>query len=188
MGYMQMEQEDRIYMLMMDALDGELSAEQHDELTSHLQTRPALMREWQSLQAIDTLFRSTPALQPTADFVQRTVARLPNHRARIRVITIVYILLLLSGVLPLLFGLLVLNRLGTVLSEPALLGGVWQAVYNGLLVAGAVVRAIFTAVSEFVSQQPIVLGLLLVMVGVVFVWSGIYRQLVGQSGQISNRG
>ena len=188
MGYKQMEQEDRIYMLMMDALDGELSAEGYDELQSHLRSRPALMREWQALQAIDTLFRSTPMLQPAADFTQRTVARLPNHRARIRVISVVYVLLLLSGVLPLLLGLWVINRLGTVLSEPALLGGFGQVVYNSLQVAGAVARALFTSVGEFVAQQPYVLGLLLVMVGVVFVWSGVYRQLVGQSGQISNRG
>lgn len=188
MGYMQMEQEERIYMLMMDALDGELSAAEHDELQSHLRTRPALMREWQALHTIDTLLRSTPALQPAADFTQRTIARLPNHRARIRVISVVYVLLLLSGILPLLLGLWVINRLGAVLSEPALLGGFGQVVYNGLQVAGAVVRALFSSVGEFVTQQPAVLGLLLVMVGVVFVWSGVYRQLVGQSRQISNGG
>ncbi|KAA3664320.1 MAG: hypothetical protein DWQ04_06340 [Chloroflexi bacterium] len=186
MGYMQMEQEDRIYELMMDALDGELSAEDHAELESHLQTRPVMMREWQALQTVDTLFRSTPMLQPAADFTARTVARLPNHRARIRVISVVYVLLLMSGVLPILLGLVVINRLGTVLNEPALLGGFGQVVYNSMQVAGAVVQALFTSIGEFVAQQPFVLGLLLVMVGVVFVWSGVLRQLVGQGDQISN--
>ncbi len=186
MGYMQMEQEDRIYMLMMDALDGELSAEDHAELESHLRTRPALMREWQALQTVDSLFRNTPMLQPAVDFTARTVARLPNHRARIRVISVVYVLLLMSGALPILLGLVVINRLGAVLNEPALLGGFGQVVYNSMQVAGAVIQALFISVGEFVAQQPFVLGLLLVMVGVVFVWSGVLRQLVGQSSQISN--
>jgi hypothetical protein len=188
MGYSDMEQEERIYMLMMDALDGEIAATELAELEKHLRNRPSLLREWQAMQAIDILFRQSPVLEPAADFAQRTLAKLPNHRMRLRVIGIIYTLLLLSGILPLLLGLWVMNRLGAVLNEPALLSGFWQVLYDASQVAGALVRAVVTGIGEFVVQQPAVLGLLLVMAGVVFVWSGVYRQLVNQSRQMSGRG
>ncbi len=188
MGYSDMEQDERIYMLMMDALDGEIEAAQLAELENHLQAYPSLMQEWQAMQAIDTLFRQSPVLEPAADFAQRTLAKLPNHRLRLRVMGVIYTLLLLSGALPILLGLWVVNRLGSVLSEPALLGGFWQVLYDASQVVGALVRALVTGVGEFVGQQPAVLGLLLVMAGVVFVWSGVYRQLLSQSRQTSSGG
>lgn len=183
-----MEQEERIYMLMMDALDGELTPEQHVELEADLQAYPEMMREWQALQAIDTLFKQTPLLTPAADFAQRTIARLPNRRARIGVIGVVYVLLLLSGVLPLLLGIWAVNQLGVILSEPMLVNSLLQTVSEGLTVLGLLLRASVSSVGEFVVQQPAILGWLLVMAGVVVVWGGVYRQLVTQPTQISNGG
>ncbi|HEX6384541.1 MAG TPA: zf-HC2 domain-containing protein, partial [Anaerolineae bacterium] len=99
-----MMEHDEIYTMMMDALDGELSASNRIELESHLRACPPCAREWQALLAIDMLFRQTPALRPAADFAQRTLARLPNRRYRIWAIMAVYVLLLLSGMLPLFLG------------------------------------------------------------------------------------
>lgn len=183
-----MEQEERIYAMMMDALDGELTAVEQADLERHLHTNPDLMREWQALRAIDTLFKQTPALMPTADFTQRTIARLPNRRARIGVIGVIYVLLLLSGVIPLLLGIWAINRLGAVLSEPMLINTLLQTLNEGLSVTGLLLRAGFSSAGELIVQQPAVLGWMLVMAGVVFVWSGVYRQLVSQPAQISNGG
>ena len=95
--------EENAYSLMMEALDGELSATGWAELESHLRVRPELAQEWQALQAIDQLFRSTPALSPAADFTQRTLARLPNRRTRLWFVASLYVLLLVVGLIPVLF-------------------------------------------------------------------------------------
>ena len=180
------QQEEYMYTLMMDALDGELAEAERSELDVYLRAHPPLMREWQAMQTIDTLFRQTPALEPAADFVQRTINMLPNHQARQRVIGVIYLMLLLSGILPLLLGVWVINRVGGTLADPAILGSVGQFVVEGLQIAGALLSAVFSGMGELVMQQPIIWGWLLVMGGVVFLWSGVYRQLVGQPRQISN--
>lgn len=178
-----MEFEDRIYELMMEALDGTISASEQSELESHLRAHPSYMAEWQAMQAIDTLFRQTPALSPAADFAQRTMARLPNRRVRIWVLSAIYFSLLVSGTLPILLGIWVFNQLGEVLVQPALLQTVLQLVNTGIAIAVAVFGAAMDVATEFVVQQPAVLGWLLVLGGMVSLWGGVYRQLLGQSSQ-----
>ena len=175
---------DEIYTMMMDALDGELSAHDHVELESHLRACPLCNREWQALLAIDTLFRQTPALGPAADFTQRTLARLPNRRYRLWVISAIYILLLLSGALPLLLVAWVVSQFGPMITEPAAIPDLVATIDRTLQLTGTVLRALLSGVGEFLIQQPAVLGWLLVMAGFVFLWSGIYRQLVSQPRRV----
>ena len=98
-----MEHED-VFSLMMDALDGELLDNSKQDLEVHLRACPECNREWQALLAIDRLFRHTPALSPAAGFAQRTVAMLPNRKARLWAISAIYGLVLLSGLIPVLIG------------------------------------------------------------------------------------
>jgi anti-sigma factor RsiW len=170
---------ENVYLMMMAALDGELTAGQQAELETHLLYCIGCRREWQALVAIDTLFRQTPALSPAADFTQRTLARLPNRRYRVWLISLIYVLLLLSGTLPLVGIVWLIGRFGPTFGQPALLGSLLTAVDNALQVTGAVVRALVGGLGEFVMQQPTVIGWLIVMVGVVVLWSGVYRQLTG---------
>lgn len=171
-----MEHED-VYLMMMEALDGELAAGQQAELENHLLMCLACRREWQALVAIDRLFRQTPALAPAADFAQRTLARLPNRRYRVWLISVIYVVLLLSGTLPVLGGLWVISRWGPVMSQRSLLGSLWASVNHMLQVAGTVLGALLGSVGEFAIQQPMVVGWLIVMIGIVILWSGVYRQL-----------
>lgn len=180
-----MELEDRIYTLMMDALDGEISDEDRAELNAHLQARPSYMAEFQAMQTIDTLFRQTPALVPTADFTQRTIERLPNRSVRIWVVSTIYITLLVSGILPLLLGLWVFNELGDTVEGPVFIESTLQMLTEGYQVATAVARAMLLATGELIAQQPIVLGWLLVLGGVVSLWGGLYRQLLSSPRQVS---
>jgi anti-sigma factor RsiW len=175
---------DEIYTMMMDALDGELSATDHGELESHLRACLFCAREWQALLAIDALFRQTPALSPAVDFAQRTLARLPNRRYRLWIISAVYILLLLSGALPLLLVAWAVSRFGPIMSEPAAVPDLLASIERTLQVTGTVMRALLSAIGEFLIQQPAVPGWLLVMAGIVFLWSGIYQQLVSQPRQV----
>lgn len=180
-----MELEDRIYALMMGALDGDISDEDRAELNAHLEARPSYMAEFQAMQTIDTLFRQTPALVPAADFTQRTIERLPNRSVRIWVVSMIYILLLVSGILPILLGLWVFSALGETVEGPVLIEFTLQMLSEGYQVATAVTRAMMLASGELIAQQPILVGWLLVFGGIVSLWGGLYRQLLSSPQQVS---
>jgi anti-sigma factor RsiW len=177
----------KYYTLMMDALDGELVAEQQAEMESHLRACPACRQEWQAILAIDTLFRQAPMLSPAAEFTQRTVARLPNRRARLWAISVIYVLLLLSGILPILLVVWASNTVLPLLRQPAFLDSTRQLVAQGVQLGGVVANALFKGLGELIMQQPAVLGGLLVLAGMVFVWNGVYQQLVNQATAVSIR-
>lgn len=167
------------YTLMMDALDGELLADDQVELESHLRACPPCMREWQAIMAIDTLFRQTPALSPAADFTQRTIARLPNRQARIWAMGTIYISLLTVGMLPLAFLLMVIVALSS-----GFFAGAAETINTGLTFMGIMLRAVGKGTGEIIVQNPAIVGWMFVMVGIVFVWNGVYRQLLHQPNRI----
>lgn len=162
----------------MEALDGELSGAGWADLESHLRVRPDLAREWHAMQAIDQLFRSTPMLVPAADFAQRTLERLPNRRSRLWFVASLYVLLLVIGLIPVVFiGWLTVQFVPAIF-EPAIVRGLVQAGSELVGVVGAVLLALFLGMGNYVRQQPAVLVSLLVMLGTVALWSGVYRQMV----------
>jgi anti-sigma factor RsiW len=178
--------DETVYALMMEALDGELTDSGLTELEAHLRVRPDLSREWQAMQAIDRLFRSTPALSPAADFTQRTLARLPNRRVRLWFVAAVYLLLLLVGLIPVvLLGWLAV-QFAPALFEPAIVRTLVQAGSQLVSVIGAVLLALALGAGNYIRQQPLILVSLLVMLGAVAMWSGIYRQLVSAPYRRSN--
>ncbi len=168
---------EEIFSLMMDALDGELLDDGKQDLEIHLRACPECNREWLALTAIDRLFRSTPALSPAADFAQRTVALLPNRKARLWAISTIYGLILLSGLVPVLLVVFIIGRLGPVLSQPALVQSVLQSIQTTTQVGQTILSALLNSAGEVLLQQPTIIGWLMVMVGVVFLWGGVYRQL-----------
>ena len=170
---------EQYYYMMMEALDGELDAEQETVLGSHLQACSQCAHEWHALAAIDRLFRQAPALAPAADFAQRTLARLPDRRYRVGLISVVYGLLLLSGIVPLILVMMAVTQYGDVISQPSVVRSLMESMGMVMQVMSTAVGAIFKVLGTATLQNPAVLGLLLVMVGVIFVWSGVYRQLLG---------
>lgn len=184
--------EERLSVLIMDALDGEISRQDRRELEELLVDRPDMAREWAMMQTIDTLFRETPLLQPTTDFAQRTVARLPSRRARVWAVGTLFLFILVSGALPLAVVAWLGSNYGAALSEPAVLGGVGQ-VFGTI---GALLQVVtnglwrlLTAFGEQMVQNPVIWGWMAVMIGMVLLWSGVYGRLLRQPGRayISNR-
>lgn len=169
---------DEIYALMMEALDGELSEAGRLELEMGLQAHPTLWREWRALQAVDTLFKTTPALSPAAGFTQRTLARLPHSRQRLWFLGLVYVLLLLAGLVPAGIMVWVIVRVGPVLARPELIRSLLEAGSNLLRLVEIVLSALVNSLGNLVGQQPAILGWLLVMAGMVFIWNGVYRQML----------
>ncbi|MCB8943920.1 MAG: zf-HC2 domain-containing protein [Ardenticatenaceae bacterium] len=174
------------FALMMDALDGELADDGRSQLESHLRACPHCLREWQALSTIDTLFRQTPALRPAADFAQRTIALLPNRRLRLWTMGVMYIFLLLSGIAPLVLGGIAYSLLRPAFSQPNVWESVSQSVEKIFQVIGTVLNALFISAGEFIIQNPATIGWLLVMIGIVSLWGGVFQQLIIQPRQISS--
>jgi anti-sigma factor RsiW len=172
---------DRYYALMMESLDGELGAENRVLLDLHLTDCRACRREWHALVAIDRLLHQAPMLSPAAGFTQRTLARLPNQRYRIWLMGLLYTLLLFSGLVPLLAGAWLVQRAVPTLLDPALFWAIWQALAGVGQVAATVLNALLLGLGQALAEQSAVTGLLLIMMGTIFLWGGIYRQLLHQS-------
>lgn len=173
------------FALMMDALDGELAEDGRSELESHLRACPTCLREWQALLTVDTLFRQTPALQPVADFAQRTIALLPDRRLRLWTMGAIYLFLLLSGIAPLLVGGVAYILLRPAFSQPTVWASLQQSVEKILQVVGTVLNALLISTGEFIGQNPAALGWLLVIIGIVALWGGVFQQVIIQPRQIS---
>jgi hypothetical protein len=158
--------EDDVYALMMDALDGALSSYGHQKLENGLQQFPALRQEWQAMQTVDTLLLETPLVMPapSVNFTARTLARLPNLRFRRWLSGAVYSLLLVSGILPFIMVALLSGGLG----EFGQLAAVMLDALGQLLLS----------LGNQAGQQPAIIGTLLVMIGSITLWSGVYQRLV----------
>lgn len=182
-----MEHEERYYTMMMSALDDELPAAERDELMAHLHTCPECGREWRALLAIDMLFRQTPLLMPAVDFATRTLVLLPNRRMRVRALGALYGVLLLCGLVPLLLGVFLAVRYSTILSQPSLLEPVWSSLVEVGRVAATVVNALFAGAGRFVIEQPAVIGWLIILAGLVFLWGGVFQRLLAQPAAVESR-
>lgn len=176
---------EEIYLLMMDALDGELPEDGWNSLESHLRACPACEQEWYALQAIETLLRTTPALAPPADMVQRTLMRLPNPAYRTWVIGAVYSLLLLSGILPVVGAVVLLGTFGTTVFNWSVVSAFLTPIWDTITVLPIMLSALLNALGAFIAQQPAIVGVLLVMVGVIMVWGGVYSQLIASSPRLA---
>ncbi len=171
---------DEIYTLMMEALDGELEESEQGQMMAHFQECSTCAREWETIQAIHQLLLQAPVLSPAADFTQRTLALLPNTRYRIYAISAIYGFLLLVGLIPLAVIIWFILQIGPAFNQPAFIRGLQQGGGQLLQVMQTVVQAGWQGLGTFgelLGQQPSILGWLLVLVGVVFLWGGVYRQL-----------
>lgn len=178
--------EEKIYTMMMEALDGELTVADRLELEAHLRARPDLAREWRLLQSIDALLRETPSLAPAADFAQRTLARLPDSRQRVWALTTAYLLLLVSGLLPVAAIIWFVTAFGEALIQPNLWRGLAHMLSAVINVAQTVLSGLWqvlAAVGQQASEQPGLWGWLFVMVGMVLLWRGVYQQLMQPSSE-----
>jgi len=182
-----MEHEEKYYLMMMEALDGELAEGEYAELESHLRACPDCNREWQGLMAFEQLFRQTPMLMPAVDFAERTLARLPNRRARRLAMGAAYAVLLFSGIAPLLIGLFLIARYAPILSSPELLGGVWASLAGVGRAAATVIEALLTGASRFIIEQPILIGWFIILAGLVFLWGGVFQRLLMQPAGTGSR-
>jgi anti-sigma factor RsiW len=171
---------ERVYALMMSALDGEeLTAADSAELDAVLLQDTELAQEWTSMQHIDTLFRQTPLVAPPANFAQRTLERLPTpSRNHVWAVSAFYLALLIGGLIPILAGLWFLTAYGDVVQQTAVFQALNQTVGVSLQAFGAVLSAVATVAANAVNDQPFVMGWIFLLLGIVVLWSNVYRYML----------
>jgi hypothetical protein len=69
-------------------------------------------------------------------------------------------------------------KLLPVLSQPALIGSVFQSLGTTYRAASVILAALASGAGEVLIQQPVYMGLMMVVAGIIFLWGGVYRQLV----------
>lgn len=171
---------EEIFTLMMDALDDELDETDQRDMRTHLESCPSCSQEWEAIQTIHQLFLQTPALSPAAGFAERTLNRLPNPAYRIWLSSVVYGLLLISGLLPIITVIWLSVQFGPALEQPAFVDGLIRAGGQVVGLAGTVLDALRQGavnLIDLIGQQPAIIGIILVMVGAILLWGGIYSQL-----------
>ena len=168
------------YVMMMDALDGELTMEQQAQLDKHLHACSSCKREWQAVLAVHTLLQQTPAVAPAAVFAQRTIARLPNRRVRLVATAVLYSLLLLGCIFPLAFLVALFIIISPVFPHTGILSRLSAIGQQGLSLIATVVSALLAGFAELAMQQPAIIGWFLVIIGIISVWGGVSRHLIFQ--------
>lgn len=168
--------ENRLFALMMRAIDGECTAAESAELEHLLADDPEEARLWQAMQAVDLLFQQTPAVAPPANLAARTLARLPHSNARLW-FGLFYMLLLFSGLVPI--GLLVWGYIqyGPLLGGVPVLGVLVATFGNLWQIVQVIFGAFITSLVDLLRQQPQLMGWLTILVGIVLTWLNVYRQL-----------
>lgn len=162
------------YALMMDALDGDLSAT--DTLNIHLEQCIPCTREWYTLQAVDQLLRRAPIITPATDFAQRTIAQLPNQRHRLWSLSALYVFLLIGGLIPLiLIGFLAI-RFAPLVMEPSMVRMLWQPLVTIWGLAATISNALLIATTGFIRQQPALWGIALIMAGTIALSGEAYQR------------
>lgn len=182
-----MEHEERFYLMMMDALDGELDETGQTEWQAHLRACPDCSRQWRTMMTIDMLFRQTPMLRPALDFTERTLARLPDPRARRLALGAIYTILLLSGLFPLVIVLFFFARYAPILRQPEVLGGVWASITGVGRAAATIIEALLAGAGRFVIEQPVLIGWFIILAGLVFLWGGVFQRLLAQPATAVSR-
>ncbi len=175
-----MHDEETVLAWLMDALDGTLPERDQQLLQMQLTYYPALAQEWEALQRVDALFTAAPSVAPPVHFASQTMALLPNLALRRTLSAALFTLLFLGGLLPFLavVGLgAVLVSGGTAVSALfTLLGSLGQ--FSTVLLGA--MSQLLLGMGAYLGQNPAVVGTLMVMIGSIFLWAGVYRQLVSQ--------
>ncbi len=166
------------YILMMDALDGDLSAVSEEVLQTHLQRCAPCAREWSTLQAVDQLLRRAPIITPAADFAQRTIAQLPNQQHRLWSLSALYVFLLIGGMVPVLLLGLFAFRFAPIIMEPSITNALWQPFVMIWGLMGTISNALIIAAAGFVRQQPALWGVILIAAGTLALSGDAYQRFM----------
>jgi anti-sigma factor RsiW len=162
-------EQEYIEALMMDAIDGTLSKTGKRELDNYLKANPNMALELSSMQAIDSIFASPQMIGPPAEFVQNTMAHLPSltmHRWATGLLGALFIVL---GLLPLTLITFLFSNMPaqTAVLEMA------EAILSG-------VAQLVTGLIGYAADQPITLGIPVVMFSSIFLWYALYKRMVGR--------
>jgi predicted anti-sigma-YlaC factor YlaD len=173
---------------MMDALDGTLARSEWRLFLEHLEICPRCRREWEALQAVESMFASPPMLHPAPGFVARVEARIERHEAQRRTLVGGLILLGAAVALCLLAVPALLNGRGPLEAYADFLGVVYGLLGSGLLLAYRLVSAVWLTLEAFSRGVDLPLtSLLTYLVGVVLGLAALRRAWTSQQVSVGAR-
>lgn len=168
-------EQEYIEALMMDAIDGTLSKTGKRELEVYLAKHQHLAEELSAMQAVDSLFSEPEMIEPPADFVQNTMNQLPNLTVRRWSTGLVGAFAIVLALTPL---ALITFLFSNMPAQTAVLG-MTEAILSGL-------AQLVTGLVDYAAEQPIALGIPVVMFSSIFLWYVLYRRMVGSLTPVSS--
>lgn len=172
-----MDDNEKVYALMMAALDDELDDTGMAELETYLGADPALAQEWHDILYVDQLLVETPPVFAPINFTERTLARLPNPQYR-RVFWVIFGLALALGVLIPIIALAQFSGQWTDGSLSSLFSASYVESLTALRVVG---QSILSLLSTVLVEQPIGYGVIMSLLLVIAAWFNVYRYLSTQT-------
>jgi hypothetical protein len=88
-----------------------------------------------------------------------------------------------AGLIPLVVLVWLAVTIGPAFEQPAFLESIWQAAAQVLAMASTVLRAAWAGaggLGEAIGLRPDIVGWLMIMAGIVFLWGGVYSRLTGR--------
>jgi len=158
-----------IEALMMDAVDGTLSKTGKRELDSFLAADPRLAEELMAMQAVESFFAQPQVLiEPPADFVQNTMAQLPNLTVRKWATGLIGALAIVLGLFPL---ALITFLFSNMPAQTAILD------MTEVLLSG--ITQLILGIVDYTAEQPLTWVIPTMMLGSILLWFTLYRRMVG---------
>ncbi|WP_119072434.1 hypothetical protein [Aggregatilinea lenta] len=171
---------------MNQALDQALPEEEVERLREQLAASSGNSEQWQRMQQVDQLMRTTPLVRPSQGFAARVMAAIERLRldelADRQISVGVALGLMAAALLTIPFLSVVLIMLVSTLSSPATVTALFQGVTSGTSYAIDLVADLLKVMRDLVTDTPMVPALLTTMIPLGMVWAWLLWYLSGRPG------
>lgn len=170
---------------MNKALDQALSEAEAETLQEQLSASSGSSEQWQRMQQVDQLMRTTPLVAPSAGFTARVMAAIERLRldelADRQISVGVALGLMAAALLTIPFLSVLLIVLVSALSTPATVTALFQGVTSGTSYAIDLVADLLHVMKDLVTDTPMVPALLTTMIPLGMVWAWLLWYLSGRT-------
>ncbi|HML20854.1 MAG TPA: hypothetical protein PKD09_04350 [Aggregatilinea sp.] len=170
---------------MNQALDQALSESEFESLQEQLATSRDNSEQWQRMQQVDQLLRTTPLVGPSSGFAARVIAAIERLRldelADRQISVGVALGLMAAALLTIPFLSVALIVLVSTLSSPSTVTALFQGVTSGTSYAIDLVVDLIRVMRDLATDTPMVPALLTTMIPLGMVWAWLLWYLSGRT-------
>lgn len=169
---------------MNQALDQALSEAEAETLQEQLAASTGSSEQWQRMQQVDQLLRTTPLVAPSAGFAARVIAAIERLRldelADRQISVGVALGLMAAALLTIPFLSVMLIVLVSALSSPATITALFQGVTSGTSYAIDLAADLLRVMKDLVTDSPVVPALLTTVIPLGMLWAWLLWYLSGR--------